>query len=195
MGHRRQCDSTAAVRRGRVSHATRATGGSRNQRGFTLSELVVSMTVLGIIIVPLTTAAMTFVKSGADTVPMYESSASARLVDNWFRRDAQSAESVDSGSSCATGTTVVNLRWSDDRGASVASYAVVTAASTRSFVRHLCANGSLSVTSTLVRDLGANTPSYSCDPDCDAPDTITLDVRDANGYRFADTVAVRVQAA
>lgn len=170
----------------------------RDERGLTLSELLVAIAVLGIIITPLTAAMLVFLRSGSSTVPIYESNIDARLISSRFQIDAQSAELVDTGAICGTdGVAVVNFHWSDasssDRDV---SYVVRTVGTARSFVRNVCTNGELDTSVTLIDSLGAtNTPTFSCTPSCDAPDTITLDVRDGNNFRYALTADFRVATA
>jgi prepilin-type N-terminal cleavage/methylation domain-containing protein len=169
-----------------------------DERGLTLSELIVAIAVLGIIITPLTAAMLVFIKSGTTTVPVYESNIDARLVSARWQVDAQSAELIDTGAICGTdGVAVVNFHWVDDVSSDRdVSYVVRTLGTKRSFIRNVCTNGTLDSSVTLIDSLGpTNTPSFSCTPDCDAPDTITLDVRDGNNYRYALTADFRVATA
>jgi prepilin-type N-terminal cleavage/methylation domain-containing protein len=63
----------------------------RREDGFTLVELLVSMTITGIIIAAIATAAYVGIRSTADNQRGLQQSNAAQLTANWFTTDVQSA--------------------------------------------------------------------------------------------------------
>jgi len=168
-----------------VNPATRRSH-ARSMHGFTLIELVVSVTVLGLIIGPLTAAATFFLSHGQSASQSFSDDTSIRSVLSVFTTDAQSAETVTAPDAAPCGSAssaLATLTWTDDGTIFKASWSTVTSGSTTTLVRRRCTGTSL-VSTMLVADVQA-TPAVSCAPTCANPATITLTGTAANGAGFS----------
>ena len=63
----------------------------RSEDGFTLVEVLISMTIAGIIMAAITTAAYVGIRATADNQRGLQQSNAAQLTANWFTSDVQSA--------------------------------------------------------------------------------------------------------
>lgn len=169
------------------------------ESGFTLPELLVSISVLGIIVVPLAVATALFFRTSNQPASIYGSSGNARVIGTFLRSDGQAAQRIDTGAPCGTAaTTVANFSWRDTASRdNEVSYVLelVDGSSDRRLVRRSCTDGSVVGTVRLVDSLGpSNVPTLTCDPDCVAPDRLTLAVTDGSNYRYRVTVGMRVNS-
>ena len=154
--------------------------------GFTLIELVVSVTVLSLIIGPLTAAATFFLSHGQGASQAFADDTSVRSVMSVFTTDAQSAETVTAPDPAPCGSSssaLVTLMWTDDGTIFKASWSTITSGSTLTLVRRRC-TGTTLVSTLLVADVLA-APAVSCAPNCANPATITLTGTAANGAAFS----------
>lgn len=82
--------------------------------GFTLIELVLSMSILGIIIGSLTLALITFLSNGTQALERDDHSAGAGTTSSYVDRDVASADSVTlGGTGCSGSTNLVLLSWTE----------------------------------------------------------------------------------
>ena len=154
--------------------------------GFTLIELIVSVTVLSLIIGPLTAAATFFLSHGQGASQNLADDTSIRSLFSVFTTDAQSAEAVaapDGAPSGSASSALVTLTWTDDGTIFKASWSTVASGSTLNLVRRRC-TGTTLVSTLLVADVQAP-PTVSCAPSCANPSTITLTGTAANGAAFS----------
>lgn len=137
---------------------------SHRDDGFTLVELLVAITVLGIIAPVLVGAIVLGLKTTAATTGQLNASHSRQELAAFFTTDVQSAvtiadeSSTDTTTCMAAGETLVGrLSWADidSTGASTArvvTYATVTVAGDRQLVRHACTGSAIS-TVTVVHNV------------------------------------------
>src|SRR4051812_35114190 len=104
----------------------------RNDDGFTIVELLISMGILGIIITPLATAFFiglgTFKTTDADIA----NSSDAQVASLFFSDDAASADSVATNADCGSssdGDPVVQFNWQDGSISRRVAYRLATDAS------------------------------------------------------------------
>ena len=155
--------------------------------GFTLVELVVAVTVMGLIVGPLTAAAQFFISHGQTATGQFADDTSVRSVISLFDTDAQSAETVTAPdpSPCGSGSSaLVTMMWTDDGGTIFrASWSTQTSGTTISLVRQRC-TGTTLVSTILVADVTA-APTVVCTPSCANASTITMTGTAANGAGFS----------
>jgi prepilin-type N-terminal cleavage/methylation domain-containing protein len=103
----------------------------RDEQGFTLVELIISMAVLGILIVPLTSSFLLGLLETTSAQERIADSTAAQLISAYLPRDIQSADDVYVGRrdclpppfNLATDVVRMQLNWSDPSGATtVVSY-------------------------------------------------------------------------
>ena len=159
---------------------------ARAMHGFTLVELIISVTVLGMIIGPLTAAAAFFMSHGQDASQRFADDTSIRSVVSMFTTDAQSAETVTvpDPSPCGVATAAIaTLAWTDGGTVFRASWSTQTSGSTITLVRRRC-TGTTLVSTLLVADVQA-APTVTCAPNCANATTITLTGAGASGAGFS----------
>jgi prepilin-type N-terminal cleavage/methylation domain-containing protein len=155
--------------------------GAKSMDGFTLVELVIAVTILALIMVPLTAAATFFITHGQATTGSFADDASIRSVISLFTTDGESAETVTAPdpAPCGSGSAaLVTFTWTDDGTIFRASWSTQTSGSTISLVRQRCTGTSL-VSTLLVADVQA-APTVSCAN----ASTITMIGTAANGAGF-----------
>jgi prepilin-type N-terminal cleavage/methylation domain-containing protein len=159
---------------------------ARPMNGFTLIELIVSVTVLGLIIGPLAASATFFLSHGQEASQRFADDNSIRSVLSVFTTDAQSAETVtvpDAAPCGSSSSALVTLTWTDDGTIFKASWSTLTSGSTTTLVRRRC-TGTTLVSTLLIGDV-QSAPTVSCTPSCASPSTITLTGTAANGAGFS----------
>src|SRR3954470_10480775 len=95
-------------------------GKLRNEDGMTLIELLISISVMGIIIGPITISMMLGLLSSNGTKERLSDSAAAQLLSAYYPIDAESSKTVQAPTTVAptdcggsSGTTVVRFAWVD----------------------------------------------------------------------------------
>jgi len=153
--------------------------------GFTLIELVIAVTILGLILVPLTAASTFFITHGQDATGRFADDTSVRSVISLFTTDTQSAESVTAPDPAPCGSSssaLVTMTWTDNGTIYRASWSMQTSATTTTLVRQRCTGTSL-VSTLLVADV-QSTPKVTCTPSCANAATVTMTGTAANGAEF-----------
>ncbi len=160
--------------------------GVRSAHGFTLIELIISVTVLGLIIGPLAASATFFMSHGQESSQRFSDDSSIRSVISMFTTDAQSAEAVtvpDPSPCGAGGSAIATLTWTNDGTIFRASWSSQTSGTTITLVRKRC-TGTTLVSTLLVADVVA-APTVTCAPSCASASTITMNGSAASGAGFS----------
>jgi prepilin-type N-terminal cleavage/methylation domain-containing protein len=140
------------------------------ERGFTLVELLVAITILGVIATPLSMAFITGVRFLGHTDEKFNDSRSALVSAAYFAGDVSGANVIvrNDAAACGGGTAVVSFDSSDAAGAVGAvqnnevSYVYDTSIpSSYRLLRKYCANAGAAITSVAGVSLGAS-PVVTC---------------------------------
>jgi prepilin-type N-terminal cleavage/methylation domain-containing protein len=162
----------------------------RDDRGFTLIEMLVAVTLLGIIIVPLSMAMIVFFKNSSATTDRMAESHDVQIASAYFAQDVQSVGARDwTSSTLATmqsidvspfpgsfpcgsgGTELVRFRWdnpsvtpgvppTDTRVTYVAQGG--TGGTERQLHRRACVGATLTSDVVLVHNLDTTDPTVTC---------------------------------
>ena len=184
-------------------------GRSRSDRGFTLTELLLSVAILGVIAPVIGGAIVAVWRTTDSTVEHLEDTGNRQRVQAWFVRDGNSAATVDkdaASSSClgAGETLVLRMTWSETVGGSsvtrVATYATTGTAPDLTLVRRACGNSSRSLTTQSTVSVGFGltaAPTATCyasdgstSATCASTQRMALTVTDASGS-FTNTARRR----
>jgi prepilin-type N-terminal cleavage/methylation domain-containing protein len=158
----------------------------RSVHGFTLVELIISVTILGMIIGPLTASATFFLAHGQDAGQRFADDTSIRSVISLFTTDAQSAETVtvpDPSPCGSTAPAIATITWTDGGTVFRASWSTQTSGGTTTLVRRRC-TGTTLVSTLFVADVQA-APTVSCSPSCGNASTITMTGAGTSGAGFS----------
>jgi type II secretory pathway pseudopilin PulG len=174
-----------AARRAASCGVRRAARRDHDTRGFTLVELLISITISTLIIGVLASAAILFFQRSGDNDRTYSDQASVQLLGSLFTADAQSATTAITNDASACGssaTALVSFVWSDAGTTAKASWFVETVAGAQDLVRRRCTNGT-PIEKNDVAGVSA-TPTITCEPDCTRPTTVTIAGTTTNGAAF-----------
>ena len=166
-----------------------------DQRGLTLVELMISITIASLLVGVLASAAILFFQHAFDNDRAYEDQTSVSLVQSAFVADAQSATGVTTNDPSACGSAspaLVSFAWSDAGVDVKASWFVETKATRLALVRRRCTNNQPTETID-VAGVRAN-PVVSCTPSCATASTVTIDGTTTNGLAFSATGSRRASA-
>ena len=184
------------LRRSRLAALTQHRRRSRavhdTERGMTLIEVVISVTVLGLVMGPLSAAMLFFMAHGQDANEQYADNSGARSAVSGFAADVQSTEIVtapDSKPCGAKSEALATLEWNSGGVRYRASWSADGAAAELVLVRRLC-SGSSVMSTLLVSELGA-VPKVTCSPSCATATSVTLVGAARNGTPFAITAVRR----
>jgi len=158
---------------------------TRSMHGFTLIELVIAVTILGLILVPLTAASTFFIVHGQDATGRFADDTSVRSVISLFTTDTQSAETVTAPDPAPCGSSdsaLVTMTWTDNGTIYRASWSTQTSGTTTTLVRQRCTGTSL-VSTLLVADV-QSPPAVTCTPNCANASNVTMTGTAANGAGF-----------
>jgi prepilin-type N-terminal cleavage/methylation domain-containing protein len=159
-------------------------------RGFTLIELVISVTVLALIMGSLTSASVFFLQHGQDASLRFADDTSIRSAISLFTTDTQSAETVtvpDPAPCGSSSSALATLTWTDGGTIFRASWSTQTSGTTTTLVRRRC-TGTTLVSTLLVADV-LSAPSVTCAPSCANASTVTMTGTAASGAGF--TIAAK----
>lgn len=172
---------------------------AREQAGFTLVELLISIVILGIIVTVIATTFVVLTRVSSQTQDRLTQSRGPRFASVYWTPDVASSEAVNpSGVRCGTtGTPVVTFQWTDDRvpQAQVATWATVPTTTGANLVRTQCSVNALATpqqTTMIAPDVTSSSVQVRCDPGsglttCSSPMTparVVLEVTTLDGRSF-----------
>lgn len=139
----------------------------RDEKGFTLVELMVAVSILGIISATLATAFVVTFRTADDATERLALAHDVQISTAAFASDVQSADVVwvdDPSPACgpAGGASKLSLRWTDGASVNLATYAVTTSGTETRLVRHRCTVGGASASQVLSHFV-ASTGAPLCD--------------------------------
>ncbi|MDJ0771266.1 MAG: type II secretion system protein [Ilumatobacter sp.] len=161
----------------------------RPDRGFTLIELIVVVTMLAIVAVALTGAVSVFLRTSDDLDEKLDASHTAQLMAAFLPPDIQSAATFEDTiptPGCGTGSLVVELGWTDEATSFlyVANYSIVPDGADQQLIRTMCENGTIIATDVVGHRISSAVASA-------AGQTVRVDITteptdaDPSGYSFA----------
>lgn len=163
----------------------------RDEAGFSLVELVVVISILGIISVVLTEAVILTMKTTEGTANRISNSITTGVLGSRFSRDVQSSDTVSlTDGSCAAGPVLLSLRWAESPPeVQTASYALDPPTGTeQDLIRWSCNQDgdppTPQVLGHFTREASAPLPvAFTCDPSpcAGSPKSVTLAVTTAPG--------------
>ncbi len=168
----------------------------QRERGFTLVELTIAVTILGIVVVTLANVFTVMARTADQTEQRLTQSRGAKFAGIYWNPDVASSELVNpAGVRCgAAGTPLVTFRWVDDRlpQPQVSTWATSTSGSSTSLVRYLCNANALTVpsrTTTVAPGVNPVGTTVSCDTgaglapcgDNSKPSRVLLSIATADG--------------
>jgi prepilin-type N-terminal cleavage/methylation domain-containing protein len=103
----------------------------RDEDGFTLAELVIAISILGVVMVTLTTAIVLGLKTTDQTNQRILQSHDAQIASAYLANDVQNMTSV-TGATCGTGTAIIGFQYADG---SVASWCYRTVSGQKQIAR------------------------------------------------------------
>ena len=190
----------------------RASGRTRSEAGFTLPELIIAVSLLGIIALPVANLLIQFSLNSVTTNARLHESHDAQMAGAYFAQDVAALGRRDSGGvlqrsvwtsttagapySCGTGTPVLLLAWDSYAGPGPATtveraYVRQEVAGESRLVRYACEGPTATpVANVVAHNLDPSAPpTVSCSPDCTgAPTSVQLaltvkhDARPGSGY-------------
>ena len=150
---------------------TRRSGRARNERGFTLAELLVAITILGIIMAAIGAMITTAFRTTTIVSNRLEASRAPKQVAFYWVPDVEGAEGLTVGvGRCGVGTPLVTFTWKkhdsvaatdappDDSGSGAelsATWSVIVKGTRTQVVRSLCDGANVTRTATVIPDLKA----------------------------------------
>lgn len=173
-----------------------------DERGFTLVELLVAISILGVVMGAVSAAIIVGLKTTDGTITRLSESHDTQISTAYISGDAQSAQGVTqnvAGDSCSgTGATaLVRFTWADSVDtttdvAKTAAYVVVATGAGRELHRRYCEGSSLTSDVVLTHNLHPSTdPAVVCVPVCSGspsrPDSVKITVTDASSYSYTLT--------
>ncbi len=162
----------------RMRVADRRCGSRRTSDGFTLVELLITVTIIPLVMGAIGLALMSIFSLQGSASGRLTDSGGAQVISSTFLKDVQSAQmittenttSVPGSTQCGTGTQLLGLRWNGSGGNYLDYISYVTTpnagGASYSMYRQFCSNGSSAtptITDTVATDLSpstATTPPY-----------------------------------
>lgn len=160
----------------------------RDERGFTLVEMLVGLSILGVVSGALVVTLAMGMRTADDTRVRVGEARDAQLVASYFMADAQSAVSVStSDQTCAGQAPIVRFRWTDEGSQKDVAYVARTVGTERRLSRMVCVGGGAATTIDVAHALSPTVaPAVSCPGGCNgSPARMTLNVTEASGYTFS----------
>lgn len=148
---------------------TRRTWFVRSEAGLTLPEMLLAVSILGIIVLPLTNAMVAGLRTSDRTADVLVTSADRQMLANYLPPDALSATAAtasESASGCLnpTGARVLLLTWSEFTGAVTtyaSDYRLVPVAAGKKLVRDRCITGGVAEEVTVAHDATSASPTVN----------------------------------
>jgi len=140
--------------------------------GFTLIELVMTITILAIIMPVIAGSVIVGLKTTDDTSARLNQSHDVQNATAFFEQDVASADDVSlTDTTCAGVAPIVRLRWTDPVTSHtiIASYFVRTSATEKQLVRRLCDNGTQTNETPVSHFLSDTVPTATCTPAASCP--------------------------
>jgi Tfp pilus assembly protein PilE len=163
----------------------------RDETGVTLIELLISVILLGIIIVPLTGAFIDGINSTTASQKRLSEARSPMFSNAYFAEDAQSADTITRASdsttpTCGSGTNVISFAWNEAGTPYSVSYVLGTNATNTVLKRNYCkpSGSSTIVVAPVLGGNGACGQPACADYALDAtnhPRTVSLTATTPNG--------------
>jgi prepilin-type N-terminal cleavage/methylation domain-containing protein len=171
----------------------------RGDAGFTLTELLLSVGILGIIAPVIGGATVVGWQTTDATIAHLKDTGNRQLVQAWFIRDSQSAATVDASAATTTclsagDTLVIRMSWADTVSGTtvnrVAAYVRTGSAPAYQVVRRSCDNTGGTMANrgnTTIARLVTTAPTSTCNDSggatvaCASARSMTLTVTDASG--------------
>jgi len=169
--------------------------GIRPDRGFTLVELLIVVTILPMIVGAITAGLLSVFSLQSSVANRLADSGDAQVVSANFVKDVQSAMQMTTGPtfSCGSGTQLLGLEWNNFQ--TIVSYAEVQNGTTYSLVRNYCTTGAAS-SPTSAFTISYDLPSAQADPsvtcevtvnNCAAVNSTWISAQGVTGVKFAIT--------
>ena len=163
------------------------------ERGFTLPELLVAVTVLGIIILPLTASIVVGVRTTGDAQQRLIEARGEQLTAAYFPSDVASSDTIVPNDTAPCGGTgpavVVSFDWADDHSPTNEVSYVVPAGGTDMY-RKSCQGGVVQTTNLLGSGI-SGTLTISCTPNANCASanaaTITVNLHSGGQYTVSGT--------
>jgi prepilin-type N-terminal cleavage/methylation domain-containing protein len=161
---------------------------AERERGFTLVELLITISILAVIIGVLATAFVTAGRSTIGVSARYSQSHDAQMVSAFLATDVQSNAALTSAVCGSGGSDLINFGYADG---SVVTYAFGSDGGETRLTRRVCSGGSVTTAAVLVHN-GGGTPTLTCDGvACSVggtpqPNKVTINVPDRNRETGAD---------
>jgi prepilin-type N-terminal cleavage/methylation domain-containing protein len=173
---------------GRVTTRKQAGG----EGGFTLTELLVAITILGIISGALAIAFVVSGHSSAETTQRFKESHDAQIASAYLATDVQSAKQITGATCGAPGGLTPLLNFSYDGASSIASYLYGSDGTEQQLRRRFCDAGGGVVTDVALVHFGGASPTASCDGGACNPGTtpkpnkVKITVNEHNSVKGSD---------
>jgi prepilin-type N-terminal cleavage/methylation domain-containing protein len=174
--------------------------------GFTLVELVFSISILGIVVAAIGAALFVGLKNTDESNARLIESHDAQILTVYFPQDAASATGVRRDvTTCAEGTTagetaIVFFKWTESGVSKAAGYFTKTVSGERQLIRRKCSAGAMVTEPVMSHNIGAADPTISCTgtgTPCPASGTgttftsVTISVTETKGYAYSLTGSKR----
>ena len=156
----------------------------RDEAGVTLTELIVAVSILGIVGAVLAGAFIVSARTNAETKTRYDESHDAQIASAYLATDVQSSDTTN----CSGGSNLVTFTYSDG---SVASYTYGSGTVSRAFT-----SGGSTTTTPLVHFAGSSAPTVTCTGGTtDKPNKVKIGITEASGYSYSLAGARRIHTA
>lgn len=167
----------------------------RDERGFTLAELLVAIVILGLIVAAVSASLIVGLRTTDDSATRLIESHDAQLVTVYLPPDIQAASDVvaspASNSECSGGSNLLRLRWTETIGGVTttytAAYRLVDAPPVKELVRYFCVG-----IGTPQEIVVAHNVASAPDPALAGP-RVSVTVTEQSGYSF--TISARRRTA
>lgn len=160
---------------------------ARAEHGVTLIELLVAITILGILMAAITSSIIVGLRTTDETGQRLAESHDAQLVQVYFPNDVASATDISlTDNACASAPPVVRFRWVDAGVTKIASYVLAISGTERRLTRVYCEDGVEVRSFPVAHHVGSADPVVTCSPACDGTFLrATISLQDTGGYAYS----------